>query len=87
MAHDLWFVHSCSLPFIFGPVVTDTRIAAQDWYLELKKNVDKLQRVQKGATKMIKGLENVSYGERFPGQNLFSLSKKRLNGDSITTYK
>ena len=59
----------------------------QAWRLYRKKDIDKLERIQRRATKIIPELRDLSYESRLLQCGLTTLETRRLRGDQIEVFK
>ncbi len=52
----------------------------------LQRDIALMERIQRLATRMVKGIRELPYEERLRRLNLFSLERRRLRGDLILAY-
>ena len=75
------------IPLYISLVRPHLEYCIQAWRPNMRKNIDKLERVQRRATRLISEISQLSYEELLQQCRLTTLETRRIRGDQIEVFK
>ena len=75
------------MPLYISLVRPHLEYCVQAWSPYYRKDIDKLEKVQRRAVRMITDLRGTSYREKLLELGLFSLEKRRIRADLVCIFR
>ena len=75
------------LPLYFALMRSHLEYCIQMWSLQYRRDIDLLECIQRRATKIIRGLEHLSYEDRLRQLGLFTVEKRSLHQDLFVVFQ
>ncbi|CAL4256109.1 unnamed protein product, partial [Meganyctiphanes norvegica] len=86
--HTFSFINKDIFKAVYPSLVrSHMEFAIQAWSPQLKKDIIKLENVQRRATRLVFELRGLSYEQRLEQLELTTLEERRIRGDLIEVYK
>ena len=86
--HTFTYINKDIFKAVYPSLVrSHMEFAVQAWSPQLKKDINKLEKVQQRATRLVPELRGLTYEQRLKQLGLTTLEERRRRGDLIEVYK